>query len=148
MVYQTSSFFFLLLFLHLTLFFQDDPNLENYNLNTTAAFFAAQMNARAAAYATENVLVTWGSDFLFMNAYVEFKNMDKLIAYMNANQDKYRMKSSFFFFFFFFFILLLIITFVIFPMYRDASSVQYSFDLFGGGKCGDSLDHSGVAFED
>lgn len=35
--------------------------------------------------------MTFGCDFQFENANVNFKNMDKLMAYMNANQAKYNM---------------------------------------------------------
>jgi hypothetical protein len=42
--------------------------------------FAAQMHSRATNYATNDLLVTFGCDFAYSNAQINFKNMDYLMV--------------------------------------------------------------------
>ena len=42
---------------------------------------------QASHYRTDNILVTFGCDFTYMNAPKNFKNIDKLIKYMNQKYD-------------------------------------------------------------
>ena len=41
---------------------------------------------QAQHYATDHIVMTMGSDFQYNSAVVWFKNMDKLIKYVNAEQ--------------------------------------------------------------
>jgi lysosomal alpha-mannosidase len=50
-------------------------NLAKYKL-----LYEATIDVRALAYYTHNLLVPWGSDFMFSNATEEFSNMDKIVA--------------------------------------------------------------------
>ncbi|KAF2071815.1 hypothetical protein CYY_006876 [Polysphondylium violaceum] len=68
---------------------QDDPNLFNYNVEQVAENFVAVANEYATHYRTNNVLIPFGCDFAYMNANMYFKNIDKLIAHINANPTKY-----------------------------------------------------------
>ncbi len=68
----------------------DDPNLENYNIDQVADQFVADLQLRSASFATDQLLVQWGCDFAFANAFIMFKNMDKLINYIN-NHTEYGM---------------------------------------------------------
>lgn len=47
-------------------------------------FFISQ----AAFYKTNHIIMTMGSDFQYENANLWYKNMDKLIKYVNALQAK------------------------------------------------------------
>eukprot|EP01113_Clastostelium_recurvatum_P024055 TRINITY_DN286_c0_g1_i2.p1 TRINITY_DN286_c0_g1~~TRINITY_DN286_c0_g1_i2.p1 ORF type:complete len:1018 (-),score=282.92 TRINITY_DN286_c0_g1_i2:16-3069(-) len=71
----------------------DDPRLENYNMKARADDFVAQAKQRANWYRTNQVLVPFGCDFMFQNANMMFKNMDKLIAYINANRASYGVRA-------------------------------------------------------
>eukprot|EP01102_Stenamoeba_stenopodia_P022689 TRINITY_DN9548_c0_g1_i1.p1 TRINITY_DN9548_c0_g1~~TRINITY_DN9548_c0_g1_i1.p1 ORF type:complete len:992 (-),score=225.36 TRINITY_DN9548_c0_g1_i1:87-2999(-) len=68
---------------------QTDPRLFNPNVAAKAQDFADQMRQRAQNYRTNQILVTFGCDFQFQDAIINFKNMDKLMAYINANPDVY-----------------------------------------------------------
>jgi len=48
------------------------------------------MRDRAECYKTNEILVTFGSDFKFQNAQIMFKNMDKLIKYINNAPSKHK----------------------------------------------------------
>ncbi len=39
------------------------------------------------SYRTNNIMLAFGSDFQFENANVNFKNMDKLMRYINAHPE-------------------------------------------------------------
>ena len=38
------------------------------------------------AYRTNNLIMSLGGDFRYSNAHIEFKNLDKMIKYVNARQ--------------------------------------------------------------
>ena len=69
----------------------DDERIEGYNVVQEADAFAALMRERRLNYRTSDVFVTFGCDFQYENANINFKNMDKLMAYMNAHQAQYNM---------------------------------------------------------
>jgi hypothetical protein len=47
-----------------------------------------EMKKRAVAYQEHgNLLVAWGDDFKFQNAQLQFRNMDQIVAHINANPD-------------------------------------------------------------
>eukprot|EP01119_Soliformovum_irregulare_P005383 TRINITY_DN1714_c0_g1_i1.p1 TRINITY_DN1714_c0_g1~~TRINITY_DN1714_c0_g1_i1.p1 ORF type:complete len:977 (+),score=300.90 TRINITY_DN1714_c0_g1_i1:52-2982(+) len=68
-----------------------DPNLQDVNIKERADDFANQVRRRAWSNQTPNLLVPFGCDFQFENAHMEFKNMDRLIDYLNANSDVYNL---------------------------------------------------------
>ena len=65
---------------------KDDPNLDEYNVNKKVdAFLNITLNERTG-YMTDNLIMTMGSDFQYSNAHLWFKNLDKLIYYVNQRQ--------------------------------------------------------------
>eukprot|EP01133_Synstelium_polycarpum_P001460 gene1460-1693_t len=66
---------------------QDDPNLFNVNIAERAAAFVAVAQEYATHFRTNNVLIPFGCDFAYMNANMYFKNIDKLIAYINDHPE-------------------------------------------------------------
>lgn len=69
----------------------DDKNLEDYNVDQRIKAFASAAKDWAEPYKSNHILMTMGSDFQFEEARANFKNLDKLIKYVNENQDKYRL---------------------------------------------------------
>uniref|UniRef100_A0AAR2JS97 Alpha-mannosidase n=1 Tax=Pygocentrus nattereri TaxID=42514 RepID=A0AAR2JS97_PYGNA len=65
---------------------QDDPALEDYNVDDLVSRFISISKAQAALYKTNHIVMTMGSDFQYENANPWYKNMDKLIHYVNAQQ--------------------------------------------------------------
>ena len=64
---------------------QDDPDLFDYNVpDRVNAFVAAAMD-QAQHYTTHNIMMTFGMDFNYQNAHENFKNIDKLIKYVNQD---------------------------------------------------------------
>ena len=64
---------------------QDDPRLFGMNVAQQAESFAQDMRTRARIYNTDNILVTFGCDFAYSDADINFKNMEKLMTYINGN---------------------------------------------------------------
>nr|CAD7458127.1 unnamed protein product [Timema tahoe] len=69
----------------------DDPFIDNkrspdYNVDEKVQQFILFVNNQLKAYTTENIILTMGDDFNYQNAHMNFKNMDKLIGYVNALQ--------------------------------------------------------------
>jgi lysosomal alpha-mannosidase len=52
---------------------QTDPRLFNLNVKTRADQFRALINDIGDIYATDNVLFTFGCDFQYSNAHINFK---------------------------------------------------------------------------
>ncbi|OQV16531.1 Lysosomal alpha-mannosidase [Hypsibius exemplaris] len=67
--------------------FMDDHRREDYNVDQMVQLFIAEMNDQATKYATSELIVTMGDDFNYQNADMWFKNLDKLIKYVNAQQE-------------------------------------------------------------
>ncbi|XP_066512258.1 lysosomal alpha-mannosidase-like [Hoplias malabaricus] len=65
---------------------QDDPELENYNVDELVTKFISTAKTQADTYKTNHIIMTMGSDFQYENAIPWYKNMDKLIHYVNAQQ--------------------------------------------------------------
>ncbi|XP_060767149.1 lysosomal alpha-mannosidase-like, partial [Neoarius graeffei] len=65
---------------------QDDPNLEDYNVDQLVDKFINISYTQAEMYKTNHIIMTMGSDFQYENAVPWYKNMDKLIHYVNAKQ--------------------------------------------------------------
>ena len=63
---------------------QDDPRLFDMNVQETVDKFVAITNMQALHYKTKHIILTMGSDFMYENANLWYKNLDKLIKYVNA----------------------------------------------------------------
>jgi len=68
---------------------QDDPNLYDMNVEAKCDQFINEMYETAEFYRTNELLVLWGDDFQYSNANLNFKNIDKMIKYINNHYDKY-----------------------------------------------------------
>lgn len=66
---------------------KDDPNLGGYNLDVLADEFAKYFQAQALHYRTKNLMHTFGGDFHYSSAQMWFKNVNKLIKYINARPN-------------------------------------------------------------
>lgn len=66
---------------------RDDKTLEGYNLDEKALSFVKYFQSMALHYKSKNLLHTLGSDFQWASARVWFKNMDKLIKYINSHPE-------------------------------------------------------------
>ncbi|KAK3085464.1 hypothetical protein FSP39_003781 [Pinctada imbricata] len=64
----------------------DDPNLHDYNVPQKVAEFINATRTQAESYATKHLIMTMGSDFNYQNANMWYKNLDKLIRYVNNEQ--------------------------------------------------------------
>ncbi|XP_059848318.1 lysosomal alpha-mannosidase [Hypanus sabinus] len=67
---------------------EDDKNLEEYNVDEIVQYFLIAAQEQARHYRTDHIIMTMGSDFQFQDAGMWYKNMDKLIKYVNAWQSK------------------------------------------------------------
>ncbi|XP_061472674.1 lysosomal alpha-mannosidase isoform X1 [Rhineura floridana] len=63
----------------------DDDSDEN-NVESLVAYFLGTAAAQAKHYRTNHIVMTMGSDFQYENALLWYKNMDKLIKHVNAQQ--------------------------------------------------------------
>ncbi|CAC5389067.1 MAN2B1 [Mytilus coruscus] len=61
----------------------DDDRLHDYNVQQKTTQFIRYAQLQASHYATNNIIMTMGSDFNYQNVHTWFKNMDKLIKYVN-----------------------------------------------------------------
>lgn len=64
----------------------DDPNLEDYNVDKKVDDFLDYVKNQQASYKTKNLIMTMGDDFQYSNAHMYFKNIDKMIRYVNERQ--------------------------------------------------------------
>ncbi|CAF4070475.1 unnamed protein product, partial [Rotaria sordida] len=62
----------------------DDPHFYDYNVDERVQTFIRAAHDEAVGYATNHIIMTFGSDFQYENANEGFKNLDKLIKYVNA----------------------------------------------------------------
>ncbi|XP_013402708.1 lysosomal alpha-mannosidase [Lingula anatina] len=65
---------------------QDDKRLHDYNVDDLVKKFLATTQEQAKQYQTNHLMWTMGSDFQFESAHQWYKNLDKLITYVNAQQ--------------------------------------------------------------
>ena len=65
-------------------FMQDDPNLFDYNVDQRVKDFVAAAQQQASHYATNHIMFTMGSDFEYEDAREWYKNLDKLMYYVNS----------------------------------------------------------------
>nr|XP_015204430.1 PREDICTED: lysosomal alpha-mannosidase [Lepisosteus oculatus] len=66
---------------------QDDPQLEDYNADIVVKNFLDVAHNQAEMYKTNHIIMTMGSDFQYENANLWYKNLDKLIRYVNVQQS-------------------------------------------------------------
>jgi lysosomal alpha-mannosidase len=64
----------------------DDPRLHDYNVPERVQTFIQAAHDESNNFATNHIIMTMGSDFQYENANEWFKNMDKLIKYVNQQQ--------------------------------------------------------------
>ena len=63
---------------------QDDPRLFDFNVKETVDKFVEVTCKQASQYKTNHIMLTMGSDFMYENANLWYKNLDKLIKYVKA----------------------------------------------------------------
>ena len=68
---------------------QDDPKLYDLNVKETVDRFVKTTCKQAAQYKTNHIILTMGSDFMYENANLWYKNLDKLIKYVNKVSGGY-----------------------------------------------------------
>ena len=68
-------------------FLQDDPELEEYNVDDRVKQFVQAVTTQNSYYSTGHVMLTMGSDFQYESAIENYLNMDKLITYVNAKVE-------------------------------------------------------------
>ena len=62
---------------------QDDPNLFGMNVQERVDLFVKETCKQAKSYKTNHIMLTMGSDFQYENAHRWYKNLEKLIRYVN-----------------------------------------------------------------
>ena len=65
------------------IYMQDDPRLFGYNVDERVASFIKVVQDQASHMATNHIMFTMGSDFQYEDAREWYKNLDKLIHYVN-----------------------------------------------------------------
>eukprot|EP01090_Pellita_catalonica_P022918 TRINITY_DN9107_c0_g1_i1.p1 TRINITY_DN9107_c0_g1~~TRINITY_DN9107_c0_g1_i1.p1 ORF type:complete len:992 (+),score=187.74 TRINITY_DN9107_c0_g1_i1:420-2978(+) len=68
-----------------------DPRLEGYDLPKKAQEFAQNIEKRQGGYKTSNIFVSFGCDFGYKDARINFKNMDILMKYINEHRSLFGM---------------------------------------------------------
>lgn len=63
----------------------DDLRLEDYNVKERVELFVNRSLDQHMAYRTNNIMFSFGTDFNYQNAHTWYKNIDKLIKYVNAD---------------------------------------------------------------
>lgn len=64
---------------------QDDEKLHDYNIQDRVNDFVAKVQEQGQHYRANNIMLSMGSDFQYANANSWFKNLDKLIHYVNLD---------------------------------------------------------------
>ncbi|CAG0919137.1 unnamed protein product [Notodromas monacha] len=64
----------------------DNPNSPDYNVISKVSDLIKWAEDEAKAFKTNHVMITMGNDFNYQDAHVWYKNLDKLIRYVNAEQ--------------------------------------------------------------
>ena len=66
---------------------KDDSTLEDYNIDVRAQKFADYFKSMSNHFRTTNLLHTLGEDFQYTNSRMWYKNVDKLINYINTRPE-------------------------------------------------------------
>ncbi|XP_070500728.1 lysosomal alpha-mannosidase-like isoform X1 [Chironomus tepperi] len=64
----------------------DDKHSPDYNVDRRVTEFVNYIKLQSDLYRTNNIILTMGGDFTYMDAHVYYKNLDKLIRYTNKRQ--------------------------------------------------------------
>ncbi|XP_046293708.1 lysosomal alpha-mannosidase isoform X1 [Marmota monax] len=64
----------------------EDPRSPEYNAKSLVDYFLKLATSQGQQYRTNHTMMTMGSDFQYENANLWFKNLDKLIQLVNAQQ--------------------------------------------------------------
>ncbi|KAG5675727.1 hypothetical protein PVAND_005607 [Polypedilum vanderplanki] len=69
----------------------DEPIIDNvhspdYNVDRRVTDFVNYIQTQSTFYRTNNIILTMGGDFTYMDAHTYYKNLDKLIRYTNQRQ--------------------------------------------------------------
>ena len=64
----------------------DDPNSPDYNVDERVGKFLEYGRHQAAAYRTNNIILTMGNDFNYQHAEMWFTNLDRLIRYVREKR--------------------------------------------------------------
>ncbi|CAK7293605.1 Lysosomal alpha-mannosidase [Vulpes lagopus] len=67
--------------------FVEDPRSPEYNAKELVNYFLQLATAQSKHYRTNHTIMTMGSDFQYENANMWFKNLDRLIQLVNAQQQ-------------------------------------------------------------
>ena len=62
---------------------QDDGRLYDVNVKERVDLFVQETCDQAKSYKTNHIMLTMGEDFNYQNALKWFKNLDKLVKYVN-----------------------------------------------------------------
>ena len=65
------------------------PQINPQNAQQRAQQYVHEMQRRATAYRTDQLMVVHGDDFKFVRADVQFKNIDALIQYITEHKDQF-----------------------------------------------------------
>ncbi len=63
---------------------RSEPKIMKHLNQNIKKFYCNPLFVQAVGFATNHIIMTMGSDFQYENANEWFKNMDKLIKYVNA----------------------------------------------------------------
>lgn len=66
---------------------KDDPTLEGYNIVDKATLLVNYFKSQALHFRTTNLMHTLGEDFQFTNSRMWFKNIDKLLKFINERPE-------------------------------------------------------------
>jgi len=72
----------------------DDPHLQMYNVDSKSDTFVAWFREMAQYYRTTELIHTFGDDFNYQAAHINFKNADKLLNYISKNYNKYNVNFT------------------------------------------------------
>lgn len=72
----------------------DDPLLDEYNVDERVDLFVQRCYEVANVTVGRDIMLTMGSDFQYANAHVWYKNLDKLIHYVNQDGRIHAFYSS------------------------------------------------------
>jgi len=75
----------------------DDSTLEDYNVDLKVDQYINYTIDLSGFYKTSNLINTMGSDFQYSNAHRWFKNLDKMIYYVNQRQEASGSKINIFY---------------------------------------------------
>ncbi|XP_065912002.1 lysosomal alpha-mannosidase-like isoform X1 [Dysidea avara] len=72
----------------------DDVNLFDYNVEERVDSFVKACKNQAQHYRTDNIMLTMGGDFGYENSIIDYKNIDKLMYYINKRHGSVNMFYS------------------------------------------------------